>query len=415
VVRVTGSLPDCAVADDQAGHLAGHLLAAPAGSALRGAAGAVRALIRPPRGWLAWPGWLDVAWAVLWVLGLAGIVLFGRWEAVPFHLIWIGFGLLYSFRLRSTRSTMWVLAAMIATTFAAIALDVSRGAQPADELTEVPLMAAMFWVMMWHGHRRLAASAEYVRVSEQTERLLATQRRFLQDASHQLRTPITIALGHSELLARSVASNQDRRDINVIVGELNRLRALSERLLLIAAAENPEFLQPEPVALDELAAEIIRRWHPAADRDWQLGRLDHVVVQADRERLGLALDALLENAVRYTTRGDTIRLSARRRPAEAVAELAVEDSGAGIPPAELDGIFDRFATGSAAPGGRGTGLGLSLVRAVAAGHGGDARVHSTLGAGSRFELLLPVTAGLPAGTVPTGSGPETWMEADDAR
>jgi signal transduction histidine kinase len=388
-VRVTGSPPDQAVRGGQAGLSLDPLpvlddLVIPA----------VPAASRPARGWRSWPrwpGWQDAAWVSLWVLGLAGIVVFERWEAVPFHLIWVGFALLYSFRVRRTRPTLWVIAAMIITTFAAIALDVSRGTQPADELTEVPLMAAMFGVMMWHSHRRLAASAEYVRVSEENKRLLAVQRRFLQDASHQLRTPITIALGHSELLARSLAGQQDRRDIHVIVGELNRLRALSERLLLIAAAENPEFLQPEPVELDELATEIIGRWRPAADRDWQLGRLDAVTVRADRERLSLAVDALLENAVQYTQDGDLIRLSARGGDGP-FAQLMVEDRGTGIGPAELAGIFDRFATGSGRAGRRGTGLGLSLVRAVAAGHGGDVRVHSTLGAGSRFELLLPLAA-----------------------
>jgi two-component system, OmpR family, sensor kinase len=111
-------------------------------------------------------------------LGLAGIVLFGRWEVIPFQLIWISFALLYS----------------------------------------------------WYGHRRLAANTEHLRVSAQNRQLLATQRRFLQEASHQLRTPITIALGHAELLARNVADNQDRRDISVIVGELNRLRKLRYEL-----------------------------------------------------------------------------------------------------------------------------------------------------------------------------------------
>jgi signal transduction histidine kinase len=158
-------------------------------------------------------------------------------------------------------------------------------------------------VMLWHSHRRIAASAEYVKVSEENERLLATQRRFLQDASHQLRTPITIALGHSELLARSVANSQDARDINVIVGELNRLRALSDRLLLIATAENPDFLQTEPLALADFAVEIIRRWRPTADRRWQLGPLAAVTVPADRERLSPAIDALLENAVTSPAQG----------------------------------------------------------------------------------------------------------------
>jgi signal transduction histidine kinase len=398
-VRVIGSLPDQASIDQQASTTAGPLLFAADGTAAdTTGAGTLPGQAADPAGWEAWAGWLDIAWVLLWIMGLAGIVIFERWEAIPFHLIWIGFALLYSFRIRNTKPTLWVLAAMIATTFVAIAFDVRRGTQPADELTEVPLMAAMFWVMMWHSHRRLAANAERVRVSEENERLLATQRRFLQEASHQLRTPITIALGHSELLARNLADNQDKRDINVIVGELNRLRTLSERLLLIAASENPDFLRPEPVDLDLLAREIIRRWRPTADRSWQVGHLDQVTVYADRERLQLAIDALLENAVQHTSVGGMIKLSVYRgRVADgkggavrACARLTVSDTGTGIAPTEVANIFDRFATGSGRAGRRGTGLGLALVRAVARGHGGDVRVHSVLGQGSTFELLLPV-------------------------
>src|SRR5258705_1427213 len=138
------------------------------------------------------------------------------------------------------------------TTFAAISWDVYRGAQSADELNEVPLMAMMFWLMVWHAQRRLDADHERDLVSDENARLLATQRRFLQDASHQLRTPITIALGHAELLASGLAGSgrAEERDIGVVVGELVRLRRLGERLLMIAAAEDPAFLRPEPVALD---------------------------------------------------------------------------------------------------------------------------------------------------------------------
>jgi signal transduction histidine kinase len=341
----------------------------------------------------SWAGWLDLAWVLLWILGLAGIVIFARWEAIPFHLIWITFALLYGFRIRRTKPTFWVLAAMVVTTFAAVGLDVSRGTQPADELSEVPLMAAMVWVMMWHAQRRLAADTERARVSEENARLLAAQRRFLQDASHQLRTPITIALGHAELLARELADRQEKRDIHVVVGELNRLRGLGERLLLIAASENPEFLRPEPMALEELTMEVLRRWRPAVDRRWQLGQLDHASVNADRERLGLAVDALLENAVQHTGPDDVIRLSVICAGNATFARVIIEDSGSGIPRAELARIFDRFTTGSSSGGPRGTGLGLALVLAIARGHGGEARVRSAPGEGSRFELLLPVPAG----------------------
>jgi signal transduction histidine kinase len=288
-------------------------------------------------------GWLDLGWLLLWLLGLAAILVVAPWEAIAFHLIWVSFGL-----------------------------------------------------MIWHARRRQAADAVSARVSAEKSRLLAAQVQFLQDASHQLRTPITIALGHAELLARTVADRAGQRDIDVVVGELNRLRRLSERLLVIAASENPDFLRAEPVAADELTAELLGRWRPAAARSWQLGPLDRATVAADRERLRLALDALLENAVQHTGPGDVIRLSVARGPRSPVVSLVVQDSGSGIPPAEVAHIFERFRTGSAPGRHAGTGLGLALVLAVARGHGGEIRVDSTPGHGSRFELRLPEYPSRPA-------------------
>jgi signal transduction histidine kinase len=283
------------------------------------------------------PDALDAAWASLLLLGLACIVIYAQWQAVPFHVVWITAALL------------------------------------------------MFGLVMRYAHRRQAADTERARVSEENARLLAAQRRFLQDASHQLKTPITIALGHAELLAGELTDPGRSRDVHVVVGELTKLKSLAERLLLIATSENPDFLRPEPVALDGFIMEVLRRWRPTAQRRWQLGRLDPVTVSADRDRLGLAVDALLENAVQHTGSGDEIRLAVRRFRGS--ARVIVEDSGSGIPQSELAYIFDRFRTGSGNP--RGTGLGLALTRAIAHGHGGEVLAHSTPGAGSKFEVVLP--------------------------
>ncbi len=355
-------------------------------------------------GWRPWPGrwrpitvnWVDIAWGAFSALNLAAILLFSNWETIPFHFIWISFTILYGFRVWAPKPTLWVLAVVIVTTGAAIALDIRRGTEPAAELTEVPLMAAMFCAMVWHARRRLSADQARQAVSEHNSRLLASQRTFLQDAAHQLRTPITIALGHAELLAAELTGRQ-RRDIQVVVGELARLRRIGERLLVIAASEDPDFLLAEPLALDRFTMEAIRRWRPSADRRWQLGRLDHVTVNADRVRLGLAIDALLENAVRHTAAGDVIRLSVSQPPAGAFAGLTVSDTGSGIPASQLGRIFDRFSSGAGAERSSGTGLGLALVRAVARAHGGDVRVRSTAGEGSEFELVLPVPGATPGG------------------
>jgi len=114
---------------------------------------------------LRWPfAWVDIAWVAFSVANLVAITVFSHWETVPFHFIWISLTLLYGFRVWSIRPTLWVLAVVMVTTFTAIGWDVFHGAQSVDELNEVPLMAAMFGMMVWHAQRRLAADQERARI-----------------------------------------------------------------------------------------------------------------------------------------------------------------------------------------------------------------------------------------------------------
>ena len=311
-------------------------------------------------------------------------------------------------------SPAWLLLGLLSLAGLAALLNFARQDNTIFGPVWLGLILASGLGLVWHGDRGRSAAAGSDRAGEETGQLLASQRTFLQDAAHQLRTPITIALGHAELLAAELAGRREQQDVYVMVRELTRLKSLSERLLLIAASQDPEFLYLAPVALDGFLVEALRRWQPTARRVWATGRLDAVTVPADHERLGLALDALLENAVQHTGPGDTIRLSVRQDDDAKSARLVVEDSGEGIMPAEIDHIFERFRTGPARGGPRGTGLGLTLVRAVALGHGGEVRVRSTPRAGSSFELVLPMTA-RPRHTLRIRTGGRAAGQQDVAR
>ena len=221
-------------------------------------------------------------------------------------------------------------------------------------------------------------------------RLLERERRFVQDASHELRTPITVALGHAELIQRSAKDPTLAEDAAVIADELMRLRRLANRLLLLAGAEDPEFLHPEPVDVETIVVDAVRRW-TTTPRRWLLGSTEEATVTADADRLEVALDALIENAVNHTRESDTIEVAIRRRGARAL--ISVRDTGAGIPAPDLDHIFDRFAR--ADPGRSrhtgGFGLGLSIVKAIVDAHGGEVHVASAVGVGTTFEILLPLS------------------------
>jgi signal transduction histidine kinase len=338
----------------------------------------------------AWPTrrflWIDVAWGVFALLNLIAIYVFANWETVPFHFIWVSLTILYGFRVWQLRSTLILLGVIIVITGILLIIDIAKGAQPLDELTEVPLMSAMFLAMVWHARRRMAATEEMRRVSDENLRLLERERRFIQNASHELRTPITVAIGHAELLQRSTDPATMAADARVVVEELMRLRRLSDRLLLLAAAEHPDFLHKRPIEVEPVLVEALHRWSPTP-RQWRLGATDEAVVDADADRLALAIDALVENAVKHTTPNDWIELSVRRNHA---IEIKVADSGTGIRPDELEHIFERFARSDASRqrDNEGLGLGLSIVKTIAEAHGGRLRVQSKLGQGSEFEIVL---------------------------
>jgi len=340
--------------------------------------------------------WVDLAWVAFVALNLLAMRLLPAWQTVPFLAIWVSLTVIYGFRLWRIQPTILTLAAVTIATGGIIGVQVLKGQQDADYLAEVPLIALMFLVMVWHGRRRLAATEERLaameevqRVSQENLRLLKQQRRFLQDASHELGTPITVALGHAELIERAVTNPVVAEDARVVTDELMRLRRLSTRMLLLASAEGPDFLHLTPVPVESVVVDALGRWGHVPRR-WRLGPVAEAIVLGDRDRLAVALDALLENAVAHTMPHDRIEVSARLEDAGVV--LAVADSGSGIQDSDLRRIFQRFARAEPSrsrPTG-GLGLGLAIVQAIAEAHGGSVSVESTFGHGSEFEVYLPL-------------------------
>lgn len=334
---------------------------------------------------------VELAWGAFAALNVVLIVALAELETIPFHLIWVSLTIVYGYRVWTGRATVSVLVAVSLVTGGALAIAVARSGAGYEEVTEVPLMAAMFLAMVWHARRRQAAVEEARRMAENEHDLLERQRGFVRDASHELRTPITIALGHAELLRAAVTDPQAIRDADVVLDELGRLSRLSERMLLLASAEQADLLNLGDVDPASLTEETLRRWSPTAPRRWgsSVDLPPPSTISADADRLRDALDALIENAVKATNEGDSIELGARARGDHLVLEVV--DGGAGIDPERLPSLFERFARADE-PRTRqagGTGLGLPIVRAIAEAHGGTVEAESAPGRGTTIRIVLP--------------------------
>ncbi len=182
---------------------------------------------------------VEVAWAAFAVANLVAMARWPGWETIPFHFIWISLTLVYGFRVWRPAATSLTLLAVVAATGGLILEDTFTGSQLWGELFEVPLMSAMFLAMVWHARRRMEALAV-------VESQAARQERFLLDASHELRTPVTIARGHLDVLRRT---NGTAAEIDVAVDELDRIEQILERLLLLAKADQPDFVVRELIDL----------------------------------------------------------------------------------------------------------------------------------------------------------------------
>ncbi|GAA3811926.1 HAMP domain-containing sensor histidine kinase [Streptomyces phyllanthi] len=237
------------------------------------------------------------------------------------------------------------------------------------------------------GRDDVAALAEtFNAMLNRLERAFAAQREFVDDAGHELRTPITIVRGHLELMGDDPAEREET--VRLVTDELDRMSRIVEDLLLLAKAERPDFVTPEPVQLAELTADVYVKARTLGDRDWQLAEVADAEVVLDPQRITQAMVQLAQNAVQHTTAGQTIRIGSRAEGPG--VELYVVDSGPGVQPQDADVIFERFRRGTARRGARGSGagLGLSIVRAIAEAHGGRVRLHDTEGGGATFVLSL---------------------------
>ena len=343
--------------------------------------------------------WVEVAWGLFAAANVVVILMLSQWETIPFHFVWVSLTLVYGIRLWRLRTTMFVLLVVMAVTGAALAWSIARGHQGPDELAEVPLMAAMFLAMVWHAERRQSAIEETARLAESEHRLLMGQREFVRDASHELRTPITVARGHAELIRDADLNGQVAKDAEVILDELGHLSSLSERLLILTTAGHPGFLSMTSIPVVPFIEGLVRRWTPTAARDWQVRIAARGTILADPERMGTALDGVLENAVKATDEGDTIRVSCRAEGDDLVIEVA--DEGRGIAPEDLPRIFDRFAKVEAdrARSNGGTGLGLSITKAIVQAHGGAIDVMSEEGLGATFRIELGGFRAVPSPSV----------------
>jgi signal transduction histidine kinase len=328
---------------------------------------------------------IDAAWAIFATANLVAMVRWETWETIPFHFIWVSLTLLYGFRVWRTEATLGVLGAVVLITGFLIINDVEHGTQEWGELFEVPLMSAMFLAMVWHARRRQHALQALSELADNRASLLERQERFLHDASHELRTPVTIARGHLELLE---SDHPQRPEVEVALDELGRIERILGRLLLLAKADRPDFVVSRDVDLEPFLEDVFIRWSGVAPRVWRLGHIASGRLRADEEALRIALDALLENAVKYTEPDDGIEIRTEAARGELVIEVA--DEGCGIPGAALERIFDRFARVDAARNRSdgGVGLGLAIVDAIAKAHGGRCTVHANEG-GATFALHLP--------------------------
>jgi two-component system, OmpR family, sensor kinase len=224
---------------------------------------------------------------------------------------------------------------------------------------------------------------------DRLESVFQSQREFVQDASHELRDPLTICRGHLELLGDD--PEERRATTALVLDELDRIGRIVDDLQLLAEAEHPDFLRREWIDLELLTQELLAKATALAARRWGLDGVGSRMILGDRQRLTEAVMNLAHNAVQHTVSHDSIAIGTSVSGDE--VRIWVRDTGSGISTEDQQVIFERFKRGSDAHRRyRGGGLGLAIVKTVAEAHGGRVELDSRLGEGSTFTMVIPVAS-----------------------
>ena len=253
--------------------------------------------------------------------------------------------------------------------------DLSHRVERAEPRTEV-------------GRLGLAFNAMLERIEDSDRRL----RRFVADASHELRTPLTAIRAYAELFRRGAASRPDdlARTMSGIERESERMSVLVDDLLLLARLDEGRPLEREPVSLDDVAREAVEAASTVeSDRPISL-ESEPVIVSGDRDRLRQVVDNLLANVRSHTPAGSPVKVRVAAENGSAVLEVV--DAVRASTRREIERVFERFyrSDGSRSRASGGVGLGLSIVAAVAAAHGGSASARSNPDGGATFRIAVPL-------------------------
>ena len=224
------------------------------------------------------------------------------------------------------------------------------------------------------------------------ERAWRQQRQFLSDASHELKTPLTVILSNAELLESAQLPERPARWTDNIRSEAGRMKSLVEEMLTLARADNMvRTAVLDEVSLSDLAADCTLSFEPVAfeaGKPLQEDVAEDVTVLGDREKLRQVIAILLDNAVKYGADGGAITLTLQKTDRQ--ARLTVANPGEPIPPQQLRRLFERFYRADASRGEQsGFGLGLPIAATIAAEHKGTLKAESDA-ASTRFILTLPL-------------------------